>query len=79
MVCVVFVHHLKQTVKVSVNGRTVTVRGKKGNITRTFKVQIEIDIINATGGKFVRARMWHAKRRNLSKIRTIIAHISNMV
>ena len=63
-------------VSVSVDGKTVTVTGPRGTLTRTFNNE-GIDISVDDGKVIVRAV--NLRRRSLANAGTVAAHITNMV
>merc|ERR1712100_164964 len=85
---------IPEGVTVAVKARVVTVEGKLGKLTRSFKhTAIEMEVV---GGdeledpkgkltdeqkllKYVKVDMWFATRKQLATVRTICTHIENMI
>lgn len=65
-------------VTVAVKSRIVTVKGKRGTITRNFQ-HLPIDLHLENKGKLVVAELWFGERRGNACIRTLISHIKNMM
>merc|ERR1711971_1537930 len=62
-------------VKISIKSKKVEVSGKHGNLKRDFKhLPIELYL----KGHEVRARMYFAKSKQLSMLRTVCSHINNL-
>lgn len=62
---------------VSVKSRCVTVKGPRGVLSRAFKhMQVEITPL---GRRSLRIDMWFGTKKQASSVRTICAHISNMI
>ena len=56
--------------------RTVTVKGPRGTLKRTFKhLRLELQLITK---KKLRVDVWFASRKELACVRTICSHIQNM-
>merc|ERR1712232_1027040 len=64
-------------VKISIKSKIVTVEGKHGKLTRDFK-HLPIELWLAASGHEVRARMYFAKTKQLSALRSVCSHISNL-
>mmetsp|Transcript_975 Transcript_975/g.1196 ORF Transcript_975/g.1196 Transcript_975/m.1196 type:complete len:189 (+) Transcript_975:117-683(+) len=64
-------------VKISIKAKKVEVTGKHGTLTRNFK-HLPLELWVADGGKEVRARMYFAKSKQLSMLRSVCSHISNL-
>ena len=63
-------------VTVDIKSRTVTVKGPRGELSRSFKHQ-SLDMVPS--GNKVTVTKWFGKRKELACIRTISAHIENMI
>jgi len=62
-------------VKISIKAKKVEVTGKHGTLNRDFKhLPIELWV----GGGEVRARMYFGKSKQLSMLRSVCSHISNL-
>eukprot|EP00440_Ansanella_granifera_P067890 gb/GFBE01073647.1/.p1 GENE.gb/GFBE01073647.1/~~gb/GFBE01073647.1/.p1 ORF type:complete len:166 (+),score=67.62 gb/GFBE01073647.1/:1-498(+) len=55
----------------------VEVTGKHGSLKRNFK-HLPIELWLGNGGKEVKARMYFAKSKQLSMLRSVCSHISNL-
>eukprot|EP00930_Biecheleria_cincta_P055234 TRINITY_DN4157_c0_g1_i1.p2 TRINITY_DN4157_c0_g1~~TRINITY_DN4157_c0_g1_i1.p2 ORF type:complete len:189 (+),score=41.41 TRINITY_DN4157_c0_g1_i1:60-626(+) len=64
-------------IKISVKSKTVEVTGKHGTLKRNFK-HLPIELWLANGGKEVKARMYFAKSKQLSMLRSVCSHIANL-
>lgn len=63
--------------EVSVKQREVTVKGKRGTLTRSFK-HLCIDIYVLKESNEIKVEKWFGKKREIAAVRTICSHISNM-
>merc|ERR1711865_988122 len=59
-------------------GKKVEVTGKHGTLKRDFK-HLPIELWTAASGHEVRARMYFAKSKQLSMLRSVCSHIRNMI
>ena len=64
-------------IKISIKSKIVEVTGKHGSLKRSFK-HLPIELWLANGGKEVKARMYFAKSKQLSMLRSVCSHISNL-
>ena len=65
-------------VTVKIAGRTVTVKGPRGSLTKSFDhAQLQLFFIKK--GKVIRAEVWQGNRAALATARSIITHIRNMM
>merc|ERR1712113_37034 len=64
-------------IKISIKSKVVEVTGKHGTLKRNFK-HLPIELWLANGGKEVKARMYFAKSKQLSMLRSVCSHISNL-
>jgi len=63
--------------KIEIKSKIVTVSGKHGSLTRNFKhCPIELKLIN--NGHTVSAKMYFAKSKQLSMLRSVCSHINNL-
>mmetsp|Transcript_69890 Transcript_69890/g.202553 ORF Transcript_69890/g.202553 Transcript_69890/m.202553 type:complete len:187 (+) Transcript_69890:87-647(+) len=62
-------------IKISIKSKQVEVSGKHGTLKRDFK-HLPIELY--TKGHEVRARMYFAKSKQLSMLRSVCSHISNL-
>ncbi|CAE8599942.1 unnamed protein product [Polarella glacialis] len=63
--------------KITIKSKIVEVTGKHGSLKRDFK-HLPIELWLADGGKEVKARMYFAKTKQLSMLRSVCSHISNL-
>ncbi|WP_395239526.1 50S ribosomal protein L6, partial [Salmonella sp. s54412] len=57
--------------------RTVTVKGPRGTLVRSFKhLRLELKLISK---KKLKVDVWFATRKELACVRTICSHIQNMI
>merc|ERR1719222_976731 len=63
--------------KISIKSKIVEVTGKHGTLTRDFK-HLPIELWTAASGHEVRAHMYFAKSKQLSMLRSVCSHISNL-
>jgi len=62
-------------IKIEIKSKIVKVTGKHGNLTRDFKhLPIELKVV----GNEVRAKMYFAKSKQLSMLRSVCSHINNL-
>ena len=64
-------------VTVAFASRVVTVKGPRGSLTKAFK-HTSLAFVRL-GKRSIRAEMWFGNRKQLACIRTITAHIENMI
>eukprot|EP00931_Biecheleriopsis_adriatica_P055403 TRINITY_DN3274_c0_g2_i1.p2 TRINITY_DN3274_c0_g2~~TRINITY_DN3274_c0_g2_i1.p2 ORF type:complete len:189 (-),score=57.16 TRINITY_DN3274_c0_g2_i1:104-670(-) len=64
-------------IKITIKSKIVEVTGKNGSLKRNFK-HLPIELWLANGGKEVKARMFFAKSKQLSMLRSVCSHISNL-
>jgi len=64
-------------VEVSVSKRSVTVKGKRGTLTRGFQ-HVQVDMYKV-GKQRVRVEKWFGVRKQLAAVRTVCTHIENMI
>ncbi|XP_002159380.1 large ribosomal subunit protein uL6 [Hydra vulgaris] len=64
-------------VTLEMNGRSITVKGRRGTLHRNFNhLNLELTFINK---KTIRVDVWFALRKQLACLRTICSHINNMI
>lgn len=67
-------------VEVQVKARKVRVKGPRGVLVRNFKhVQVDMFLTEQEGVKKLRVEKHFGKRKELSVIRTVTSHVSNMI
>merc|ERR1712232_642867 len=64
-------------IKISIKSKIVEVTGKHGTLKRDFK-HLPIELWLANNNQEVRARMYFAKTKQLSALRSVCSHISNL-
>merc|ERR1712232_1187369 len=64
-------------VKITIKSKQVEVSGKYGTLSRNFK-HLPIELWLAASGHEVRARMYFAKSKQLSMLRSVCSHINNL-
>merc|ERR1711862_679268 len=62
-------------IKITIKAKKVEVKGKHGTLTRDFR---HLPIELRTVGHEVRARMYFAKSKQLSMLRSVCSHINNL-
>jgi len=68
---------IPEGVTVTAGGRTVTVTGPKGSLTREFKsVNFAVEVC---GKRSLRVDMWFGNRKQKACLRTVCTHIQNMI
>ncbi|KAF0691120.1 Aste57867_17597 [Aphanomyces stellatus] len=68
---------IPEDVKLSLDGRKVTVTGKRGTISRDFShVTLDMRRVNK---KTLRVDLWFGNRKQLACVRTVCSHIENMI
>merc|ERR1712146_558936 len=63
--------------KISIKSKIVEVSGKHGTLKRDFK-HLPIELYLANSGHEVRAKMYFAKSKQLSMLRSCCSHINNL-
>ena len=63
--------------KITIKSKTVEVTGKHGTLKRDFG-HAPVELWVANSGKEVKARMYFAKSKHLSMLRSVCSHISNL-
>nr|ANM86206.1 60S ribosomal protein L9-1 [Stygiella incarcerata] len=66
-------------VDATIKGRTVTVKGPRGTLSKSFRHLRFLDFIPLNKGKKIRVQVWFGNRRQLACIRTVCAHIKNLI
>eukprot|EP00927_Polykrikos_kofoidii_P017364 TRINITY_DN178_c0_g1_i1.p1 TRINITY_DN178_c0_g1~~TRINITY_DN178_c0_g1_i1.p1 ORF type:complete len:210 (-),score=35.54 TRINITY_DN178_c0_g1_i1:81-647(-) len=64
-------------IKITIKAKQVEVTGKNGTLKRDFK-HLPIELWTAASGHEVRARMYFAKSKQLSMLRSVCSHIQNL-
>ena len=64
-------------IKITIRAKQVEVTGKHGVLKRDFK-HLPIELWTAASGHEVRARMYFAKSKQLSMLRSVSSHINNL-
>merc|ERR1719376_718130 len=64
-------------IKISIKSKVVEVTGKNGTLKRDFK-HLPIELYLGNCGKEVRAKMYFAKSKQLSMLRSVCSHINNL-
>merc|ERR1712002_290661 len=68
---------IPEGVDVSVKARTVTVKGPRGTLKRSFKhLKVEIRVLSK---KKLQVVKWFGSRKELACVRTLCSHIENMI
>jgi large subunit ribosomal protein L9e len=65
-------------VKLTLNGRIVTVSGKRGELKRDFR-HVSLDMRKVEKGKQLRVDLWFGNRKQLACVRTVCSLIENMI
>lgn len=65
-------------VEVTLKGRQVTVKGKRGEIQRDFR-HLTLDMRKTNDGQKIRVDLWFGNRKQLACVRTVCSHIENMI
>eukprot|EP00943_MAST-04B_sp_MAST-4B-sp1_P000590 g590.t1 len=68
---------IPKDVTISIKARTVTVKGPRGELTKTFKSR-QTSMVKVSDKK-VRIDIWGGSRKDLACLRTTTAHIENMI
>ena len=67
---------IPENVEVKVKSRTVTVKGPRGTLSRTFKhLRLELKLLSKSK---LKVDVWFASRKELACVRTICSHVENM-
>uniref|UniRef100_A0A3Q2WBS9 Large ribosomal subunit protein uL6 n=3 Tax=Haplochromini TaxID=319058 RepID=A0A3Q2WBS9_HAPBU len=70
---------LPDNVEVRLKGRTVTVKGPRGKLTREFNhINLELSLLGKKQKK-LRVDKWWGNRKELATVRTICSHVQNMI
>merc|ERR1712008_214393 len=64
-------------IKITIKSKIVTVEGKHGKLERNFK-HMPIELYPCNSGHQVKARMYFAKSKQLSMLRSVCSHIRNL-
>ena len=72
------VHCRVFAVTVTIKTRTVTVKGPRGTLSRSFS-HLAIDLFVEEQTRRIRAELWFGNRQSIACIRTVLSHISNMI
>ena len=68
---------IPKDVTVTIKARTVTVKGPRGELTKTFKSR-QTSMVKLSDKK-IRVDIWGGSRKDLACLRTTTAHIENMI
>ena len=69
-------NEIPEGVEIVLKGREVTVKGKRGEITRNFRhLTLDIQRVQAK----LRVDLWFGNRKQLACVRTVCSHIENMI
>ncbi|KCV69882.1 50S ribosomal protein L9e [Fonticula alba] len=60
------------------NGRTVTVTGPRGTLTRTFDY-VSIELKHNKASRTISVCVWFGHRKHVACVNTIVTHIKNMI
>lgn len=71
-------HSVILTVKVELQGRTITVTGPLGTLKRSFKY-LAMDLQMNSEGTELKVDVWFGNRESIASIRTVTSHIENMI
>ena len=64
-------------VEVDIRHRVVTVKGKRGTLTKAFKhLNVDINVIEGTS---IKVDCWMANRKAGALVKTVCSHIRNMM
>ncbi|GES87117.1 60S ribosomal protein L9 [Rhizophagus clarus] len=75
-ICKIEEFTIPKDVKVKVKSRIVTVEGKRGVLTKNLRhIDLEIQIKNDK----IKLIVWHGTRKHVACLRTVKAHIENMI
>ena len=75
-ICAEKIVKIPEGVKVEIKARKVTVTGPRGQLVKDLS-HVACELILKP--KTVTVRVWHGKKKHLACIRTVSAHISNMI
>jgi large subunit ribosomal protein L9e len=67
-----------KNVRVKIAGRTVSVFGPRGSLTKNFD-HVKLNIFLVNHGKTIRTQVWGGNQASLACARTIVTHIRNMM
>lgn len=67
---------MHELVKLTAKGRVVTVTGRRGSLTKSFK-HMSIELTKLSNSK-LRIDMWFTTRKQAAYMKTVIGHIKNM-
>lgn len=65
-----------ENVEVNIKGRSVTVKGPRGTLTRDFR-HLALDIFKTDEG--IKVELWFGDRARRASVRTVCSHIRNMI
>ncbi|KAI8928255.1 ribosomal protein L6, alpha-beta domain-containing protein [Entophlyctis helioformis] len=68
---------IPEGVSVKVDARIVTVKGPRGELTKSIR-HVNVEVTRASKDK-LRVRVWHGARKHVACIRTVCSHIENMI
>ena len=72
-------HRPRPPVEVVINARKVTVTGKRGTLTRSFRSRhMDIAVVGEKGEQKIRLDLWFGIRKQVALTRTVASHINNM-
>eukprot|EP00922_Rhytidocystis_sp_ex-Travisia-forbesii_P019718 GHVS01029134.1.p1 GENE.GHVS01029134.1~~GHVS01029134.1.p1 ORF type:complete len:191 (-),score=20.19 GHVS01029134.1:318-890(-) len=68
---------IPEGVTVKIHSRVVQVKGKYGDLTRSFRY-LPVDVKLIAGGAKIKVEMWFERTLRQASLRTLCTHISNM-
>lgn len=68
---------IPKNIKASVKSRTITIKGPRGTLRRSFK-HLALDISMANP-RSLKVEKWFGTKKELAAVRTVCSHIENMI
>lgn len=65
-------------VTVKVDGRTITVKGPRGSLTRNFKA-VSVELLHDPKTRTIKVQKWFGARKQVATVRTVLTHIKNLI
>jgi large subunit ribosomal protein L9e len=67
-------------VEVTVKARVITIKGKKGQLQKSFKhIPVDIKIVEDKDGKKIIIEMWFGSYQSKAAVKTVASAINNMI
>mmetsp|Transcript_13391 Transcript_13391/g.25583 ORF Transcript_13391/g.25583 Transcript_13391/m.25583 type:complete len:194 (+) Transcript_13391:77-658(+) len=71
---------IPEDVEVDIKSKVVTVKGPRGQLTRSLKhLQVDLYKTEKEGKNLIKVDVWYGTSKRLAGTRTVVSHINNMI